>query len=193
MRRLQNIVVAVLFVVGVVSCSKEKMKIIEEPQPDEPELITTVRVKATNENIPGDTHYFSYKVENSFHSANTQFEVDTIKLMANSVYNIEVTVLNEKKNPPIDVTQEIISENNAHLFYYTSNPTSGAGSIIVSERDKDDNGQDFARVCKWKTGTVGDGEIEIILIHGPRNKEATSRAAIAGATDAETVFPVKLY
>lgn len=189
---MKFISVFILLSLGVASCKKDE--ILENPKPDEPELITTVRIKATDANNASDISYFTYRVENGFHEAGQNiFRVDTIKLAADREYNVEIFVLDEKQTPPVNVTEEIIEEKNSHLFYYTSTPNSGAGSIEVYDKDKDNNGQDFARVCKWRTGAAGAGQMELILIHGPRNKLAQSRDAIAGSTDAETTFPVVLY
>lgn len=191
MKQIQKILFALVVLFGVASCTKEP-DIIEEPKPQEFELITTVRVKATNANNSTDVKVFNYKVENGFHSGTVDFQVDDIILAANTVYNIEMFVLDETNTPPYDVTDEIIQERNSHLFYYESTPDSGAGSITVSDRDKDDNGQDFARVCKWQTGASGTGELKITLIHGPRNKDATTREGVGGGADAEVIYPVRL-
>lgn len=183
----------VVIFVAITSCRKNH-EIIETPKPDEPELITTLRIKATNVNNKSDVTYFSYRVENGFHGTGQNIHsVDTIKLRAVAEYDVEIFVLDEKKIPSIDVTEEIKEEKNAHLFYYTSTPNVGGGSIDVYNKDKDNNGQDFARVCKWRTRDAGKGEMNIILIHGPRNKTAQTRDAIAGSTDADTKFPVILY
>lgn len=181
-----------LFVVWLLSataCNKGN----DGPAPDEPELITTVQVRATEVGNAGNSKLFTYRVKSGFHAGSTDFHVDTIKLLAGRQYNIEMLVLNEQKTPIIDVTPEIIEERNAHLFYYISAPETGAGSITITDRDTDHNGQPFARLCKWHTGPAGKGTMEIFLIHGPRRKEASDLATIAGSTDAETVFPVVLY
>lgn len=192
MIRVQHFFSVVLFSVLLVSCGKEKEELIKNPEPTEPELITTVRIKATKVSNQNDMKTFRYKVENGFHGTPTNIQADMIVLDAGSIYSIEMFVLDEKSTPTIDVTQEIIEEKNSHLFYYKSTPEKGAGSISTFDKDKDGNGQDFARVCKWQTGASGNGELKITLIHGPRNKEAPTRETIAGATDAEAVFVVKL-
>lgn len=178
-----------VLLLSVAACNKKD----DKPSPDEPELITTVQVRATETGSTGNSLLFTYRIKNGFHSGKTDFHVDTIKLRAGRQYDIQIIVLNEQKTPAIDVTPEIIDERNAHLFYYSSTPVIGAGSISISDRDTDHNGQPFARLCKWQTGPAGKGTMEILLIHGPRRKEANDLATIAGSTDAETVFPVILY
>ncbi len=192
MIRVQHCFLFVFLSALIVSCGKEREELIENPQPNEPELITTVQIKATKIGDNNDVRFFKYKVENGFHGTQTNIQADTIVLQEGNVYNIEMFVLDEKSSPTIDVTKEIIEEKNSHLFYYESTPENGAGSIRVFDKDKDGHGQDFARVCKWQTGSAGDGKLGVVLIHGPRNKEAQTRDAIAGATDADAVFVVKL-
>ena len=188
---VRNIAIVLTAGCMLASCTKQHN---DPPLPDEPELITTVRVKAVDAMDPKDVRYFSYKVDNGFHgTGEATFHVDTIRLKAGTFYSIELSVLDETKSPVKDVTPEIIEEKNSHLFYYQSTPSLGAGSITVSGRDVDHNGQDFARTCKWETNAKGRGVMEIQLIHGPRDKEGADRNDIAGSTDAETIFPVELY
>lgn len=190
--RIQAYFLSALFIVLIASCGKRREKIIENPEPTEPELITTVRVKATRLGNNNDIQYFDYKVDNGFQTTQTDFQVDTIRLKSGNIYNIEIFVLDESNPIAIDVTAEIIEEKNSHLFYYESTPEEGPGSIKVFDKDKDNNGQDFARVCKWQTSSAGNGALKIILIHGPRNKAGTTRDGIAGATDADVIYPVVL-
>ena len=192
MIRIQKIFIAILFSVLIVSCDKKKNEIIQNPQPNEPELITTVQIKATKLGDINDVSYFKYKVENGFHGTQANFQADTIVLKSGSIYDIEMSVLDEKSSPTIDVTGEIIEEKNSHLFYFESTPDQGIGSIRVFNKDKDGYGQDFGQICKWQTGSSGTGKLRVVLIHGPRDKEAKTRDAIAGATDADATFHVRL-
>ncbi len=174
----------------VASCSDKTKHQVENPNVQESELITTMTVRATKVLPPHSVQYFVYKVINGTGANHSEFHADKITLKPNTDYNIEVFVSDESMTPAIDVTQEIISEKNAHLFYYTSEPQTGAGSITISEPDSDEHGQPFGRVCKWHTGEEGNGKLILELIHGPRNKLAEDRDKVAGSTDAEATFDV---
>lgn len=179
-------------IIATASCSDKTKHKVENPVVQEPELITTVTVKTTQIKPPYLVRYFMYRVINGTGSNHTEFHADRITLNANTDYDIEVLLSDETKTPAADVTQEIITERNAHLFYYISEPVDGGGSISVSERDTDDHGQPFGRICKWHTGDVGSGKLILELIHGPRNKLADERSKIAGSTDVEATFEVIL-
>jgi hypothetical protein len=193
MYRKTIIVAAAIWAAGsLASCSDKTKQQIEQPQVNEGELITTVKIKAVSTNPPFLTRFFIYKVINGTGNNQPEFHADKIELNANAEYNIEVFVLDESGSAAIDVTPEIISERNAHLFYYTSQPATGNGSIRVSDPDTDEHGQPFARVCKWHTNAAGNGKLVLELIHGPRNKLAEQRDKIAGSTDVEATFDVSI-
>jgi hypothetical protein len=186
------IIIAVITIIySLPGCKKDKKEIISTPQPDEQELITTMIVKATRIGASNDVKFYNYKVQNGFNNpTKVTVRIDTIVLQASQKYNIEILVLDESKTPAKDITPEIIDERNAHLFFYAINPATGNGSLTVSERDTDKNGQDFGRTCTWLAGAAGKGQITITLLHGPRRKEMPDIQSIGGATDAEAIFPV---
>lgn len=176
----------------VSSCSQNRKQQIENPVVQEWELITTLVVRAAETANPQRAHYFVYKVLNGTGGNHNEFQADKVKLKASTEYDIDIRVLDESDGPAKDVTPEIVTERNVHLFYYSSLPPAGSGSIATSHYDTDEHGQPFGRTCKWNTGSAGTGTMVIELIHGPRNKMATERAKIAGSTDVEATFDVEL-
>ncbi len=170
------------------SCSKEK---IETPAPLEQELITTMRLVVTNS--AGFNQTFTYKVENGFDGSSPGgVTKDDIVLSPNAQYDVEVQMLNEKASPAENVTDEIISENTAHLFFFQSDPASGAGSVIADNGSKDANGAPFNQRVRFNTGALGNGTLTVTLKHEPSNKNASSAEAAGGETDAEATFNLKL-
>lgn len=172
---------------SITACNKDK---VDNPQPVEQELITTLRLNVTDST--GFNQSFSYKVENGFEDGTGTITVDTLRLAPQKSYNVTITVLNEKKTPAEDVTAEIIQERNKHLFFFSSNPASGNGSIQFSNGNKDDNNAPFNQTLRFSTGLTGTGALTVTLKHEPTNKNATTATAAGGETDAEAVFPVIL-
>lgn len=180
--------IAALAAVSFTACKKDK---VATPTPVEQELITTVKLIVTDG--AGFNKTFVYKVENGFGSTSQgTITKDSVLLMPNKSYNVEVQLLNEKSSPAEDVTAEVKNENTEHLFLYQSNPASGAGSLVFSDGNKDDNGNAFNQTGKFKTDAAGNGTLTITLKHQPTNKAATTPDAAGGETDVEAIFNVKL-
>jgi hypothetical protein len=185
----KNIIIAAFTFASVIlftACEKEK---VNNPLPVEEELITTL-VLNISDSATGSQQSFAYKVDNGFGTDPMIFTVDTIKLAPEKSYKVTVSLLNEHIIPSEEVTQEIIDENTEHIFMYTSNPKSGAGSITASNGNKDDNGKPFNQVVTFTTGAAGDGFLAATLIHQPTQKESPAVTNVGGETDAEAIFPV---
>lgn len=192
MKNLKQLTVfAFTALVAFSACKKEKNDIIEEPHVHEEELITTVRLIVTNSS--GFNQTFNYKVDNGIGSANPATPViDDVVLSANNTYNVEVQVWNEAETPAEDVTEEVKEESLEHLFLFQSTPTSGAGSIVFSNGNKDGNGDPLNQTITFTTGDAGSGSLTVTLKHEPTDKNATDPASAGGETDAQAIFPVTL-
>lgn len=180
--------IAAIATVFFIACKKDE---VITPTPVEQELITTLRLTVTNNE--GFNKTFIYKVENGFGST-TQGIVtkDDIVLASDKQYDVEVQLLNEKKTPAEDITEEVKAESNDHLFLFQSVPAAGSGSITFSEGNKDGNGNAFNQKIKFKAGGAGTGAVTITLKHEPTDKAAATPDAAGGETDVEAVFNVKL-
>lgn len=175
---------AVLFT----ACSKDK---VDTPEPEEQELITTMRLVVTNST--GFNKTFNYKVDNGFTSSQIgNVEIDDIVLAANTDYNVEVQVLNESVAPPENITEEVKEESNDHLFFYESKPSQGAGSLVFSNGSKDADGQPFNQTIIFSTGDIGTGQLILALKHLPTNKSGQTQAEVGGETDAQAIYPVRI-
>lgn len=189
MKKTINIVIAAS-IIFLSACDKDKNK-VENPQPVEQELITTIRLHITGENSFDKT--FSYKVENGFGTTSQgNISVDTLVLPAGKNYSVDVKVLNEKTTPAEDITTEVIEEKNEHLFLFQSQPATGAGAITFSDGSKDENGLPFNQSVVFHSATAGSGKLVVTLKHQPTDKNAPLPENAGGETDAEATFPVRL-
>jgi len=160
----------------------------EDPIPVEQELITTLRLTVSDS--MGISSVFDYRVENGFGNGGGTVEIDTLKLQPNQSYTMSVQVLNEQEDPVEDITQEVISESEDHLFLFISNPATGTGSVTTSNGSLDSLGRPFNQTVTVATGGAGSGTFTVYLMHDPTDKTGTTPATSGGETDVEAVFPV---
>lgn len=187
----QIMMAALVSTILFTACKKDKNPIIENPTVHEEELITTVRLVITNSS--GFNKTFNYKVDNGIGSANPATPViDDVILSANTNYNVEVQVWNESETPAENITEEVKSESDEHLFLFQSTPSSGNGSVTFSNGSQDGSGKPFNQTIEFSTNNAGNGSLTVTLKHQPTNKDAATPDAAGGETDAQAIFPVVL-
>ena len=168
----------------VVSCKKDEVKPAEPTPPNESELITTMELHFTD-SLSGNTFKVVFNdPDGDGGKAPTQF--DTIHLLKNSTYKVEVTLLDKSKTPAETISNEVLAEANDHLFFYSSNPT---GLVDVLITDKDSNGKNLGLKSTWTTTNAGSGKVKVKLMHQPGVKDGTSAT---GDTDIEVDFQVNV-
>ena len=184
-------IAAVTVIASLSFAACKKVKEDHVPHAHEQELITSVKIRLTN--ADGFDKTFTYKVENGFGS-NTPgtISIDTLVLAPNKSYNAEVTVIGKHDDHEDDITSEVISESDEHLFVFESNPPSGAGALLMTEGNKDGSGNPFNQKVKLTTDATGNGTLTLTLKHEPANKAASTASAAGGSTDAEAVYPVRI-
>ncbi len=176
-----NVLAILLVMSGLIfSCKKET------PEENDEEVITTLTVKLTP--VGGGTPIeFSY--DDADGPGGNAATVQTIALVANKTYNVALTVLNKTTNPVTDITPEIVSEGNAHRFYYEQ--TLG-NNITVSNLNNDANAMPLGTTSTWTTSNSGAGKIKLTLRHYPNtptNKDASNTVnSTKSATDIEVSF-----
>lgn len=181
---------AALFLSATFTACKKDDK---NPAPEEQELITTIRLTLVNAANATDVKTYTYKVENGFSSTSPGTVVaDTLKLQPGAVYNTSILVLNEKANPVEDITSEILSEKDEHLFLLNSAPANGAGSVAFSNGATDDNGKPFNITGTLTAGAAGSGNLSLYLMHQPTDKNGATPATSGGETDVAAVYPVRI-
>jgi hypothetical protein len=181
---------AVIFIAATTFAACKKVDNETAPVPEEQELITTVKLVLTDGS--GNAKTYAYKVENGFGDNPGTISVDTLLLEPNKAYDAQVQVLNEKANPAEEITEEVMTENEDHLFVFESTPASGDGSVAMSDGSKDAAGKAFNQKIKLTAASAGKGSLTVTLKHLPTNKAATTASAAGGETDAEAIFPVRI-
>lgn len=162
------------------SCKKDNVV-----DPNEGELITTVKLKFTN-TLSSSMVPLVYEfkdLDGTGGAAPVKF--DDIILQKNIPYICEVSVLNESVNPVADITSEIKTEANDHQFYYVP---SSSNLLSVSNYDTDTQGLPLGISSFWVTGiNPGTGTLKLVLKHKPGTKAANDLIT-KGETDIELDF-----
>jgi hypothetical protein len=166
------------------SCSKD------EEEHHEEELITTLQLHFTPQS-GGATQTFVYRDADGPGGATPV--VDDIILDAGTVYQVHLEVLNESITPAEDITPEILSEADAHRFYYLPSTTS---NLTFSNYDTDDNGVTLGLAATATTGTPSSGTLRMVLRHYPGNppgkEETDDENSPKSTTDIDVVFATEV-
>ncbi len=157
------------------ACRNDEEETVEEN-------ITTVEVHLTG---PGfDKKFFYNDLDGDGGAAPT---IDKIQMppLTGSI-KCHVHVYDRSKTPNVDITEEIETESNEHLFTYA---ISGA-KFTIANLDKDRNGKPFGLTSVWQTDQPSTGTVNIKLYHEPTNKD--NSAAPGGEVDFDVTFPVEI-
>jgi hypothetical protein len=172
-----------IMAIGVLSCNKEKV------DPNEGELITTVRVKLTEKLMGGSgaVSVFEFKdLDGEGGVAPSKF--DEISLQKGKVYDCVLEILNESVTPADNITAEIIAESNDHQLYYSSTNN----LVAFSNFNQDGKGFPLGTSSIWTaSSTAGTGILNITLKHKPGIKTANDNISV-GDTDISLDFKVKV-
>lgn len=190
MKTIQKITKASLFLflaaALMVGCKKDD----DTPKPssstppaNEEELITTVKITFIDTaGVEPTVTVFFRDPDGDGGNAPTQF--DTIRLVANTVYNAAIEVYDESKNPVENITTEIQEEDDEHIFCFT--PTNVNLSII---RTDSDGTYEVGLASQWTVGNVSVGTTQVVLKHQPGVKDGT---CAPGDTDVELNFVTEI-
>ncbi|QNF35870.1 hypothetical protein HUW51_16845 [Adhaeribacter swui] len=151
---------------------------------NESELITTVTLTMREVGTANTVTATFRDPDGEGGNAPTQF--DEIVLKPNTVYNTTITLLDESKTPPADITEEIEEEEEDHQFFFT--PTAGL-NVSVAYDDGDDNNLPVGLETKITTGAPSTGSLKVTLKHqvGTKNNNIAT-----GETDVELNFITKV-
>lgn len=185
MKTIKNITILTVALVALLvnGCKKDD----DSPQPsntntspaNEEELITSVILSFV------DTAGVQPSVQYAFRDpdgdgGNAPTQHDTIRLVANTYYNATIQLLNESESPAEDITLEVQSEDDEHLFCYA--PSNTNVSIV---RTDSDGTFEVGITAFWSTGLAATGETTVTLKHQPGVKDGT---CTPGDTDVEVTF-----
>lgn len=153
---------------------------------NEEEVITTVITTLTN----GSTTITLTSRDLDGDGPNAPVATVSGDLTANTVYNGEITFLNETVTPADNITTEVEEEGEEHQIFYQI--PSALGTIGYT--DFDVNAKPVGLTFTYTTGNAGTGNLTVTLRHLP-NKSAAGVAAgditnAGGATDAQVTYPI---
>ncbi|WP_346316275.1 hypothetical protein [Chitinophaga sp. YIM B06452] len=173
------------------ACKKEKN---ETPTENENEEITTVKLTFTNKAVPAEKVIATWKDLDG--SGGTAPVIDKINLKANTTYTLATEVLDETKNPPDNVTEEIEEEADEHrlfhLFFVNANaPVTDSvnTAATVIPLDKDANNLPIGLEVSVATKAAFTGFLRMVVRHQPGTKNGTYGP---GSTDASAEFPIEI-
>jgi hypothetical protein len=181
MKKMSLHFVAVLLVlVSIVGCKKDPV------DPNESELITTVRIKLT-EKVSGVQSMFEFKdLDGVGGAAPSKF--DEIMLTKGKVYDCTLQLLNESENPADDITLEVFAEGIDHQIYLT--PTNALA--VVSNYSLDSKGLPLGITSTWTAAAAaGTGTLNVTLKHKPGVKAAGDPVS-KGDTDISIDFKLSV-
>ena len=172
-----------LAIVVLSSCKKEKA------DPNEGELITTVRVKLTEKVLggTGPLTVFEFKdLDGEGGAAPSKF--DEITLQKGKIYDCVLEILNESVTPADNITAEIIAEANDHQFYYSATN----GLVSFSNFNLDGKGFSLGTTSIWTVSSnTGSGILNITLKHKPGYKKLDDPVTL-GDTDVSIDFKLRI-
>lgn len=174
-----------IFFVAVISflAGCEKDNIGEE---NDEEIITTMLLQFTPQS-GGPTVTYSFNDPDG--PGGTNPTTDTIKINANSSYQVKMFLLNRTASPVDTISNEVKEEGDAHRFYYL--PAAGS-NITVNTTDVDDNNIPLGLNSVWTTGNAAAGSINIVLRHytgNPPNKAVNDDVnSPKSSTDIDVTF-----
>ncbi|MCC2548190.1 hypothetical protein LJY25_17200 [Hymenobacter sp. BT175] len=158
----------------------------DEPEPEEDaELITTVTYALTP--AAGSTAPAATITWEDLDGAGGAAPVITggpLTLRANTTYTGTITLLDKTKSPVANVTDEVATEKEDHLFFYAPTP---AGLMTITRTDRDANNREVGLTTRLATTAAGSGSLKITLLHQPGTKDGT---ASTGEADVEATVPV---
>lgn len=187
--KLSIAVLACIFLFTITSCKKKKEEVVAPVNPNETELITTVKLIVYPTSNTSDVSTFSFRdLDGDGGKAPT---IDTIRLLANTEYHMQVLVLDETKNPVDTTSKEIQSEKNVHEFFYTK---IGTYELTTTYLDFDDYNVPLGLNMKVNTGatfTEKTNKLKVVLKHQPGLKPKTGQGnSSLGETDIDIDFPI---
>jgi hypothetical protein len=176
-----------VLVVLLFSCNKKNDPKPEDPQdPNETELITTVKLILT-EQSSGNVSVFKFTDLDGPGAASPT--KDNIVLEANKTYHGQIILLDQTKSPVDSVSNEVYDERDDHQFFFIVT----SANLTVNYTDYDTHGVPVGLRPDFLTGNVSTGKLKLILKHQPGMKPTSGMGDISkGETDVEVVFNVTI-
>ena len=160
----------------------------DDPQPvNEEELITTIIYELTDTST-GEVATLKF-TDLDGEGGNPPVQ-EGGNLRAAHSYTGKITLLDESKTPPINITEEVEEEAEDHQFFYQTH----SANLIISYADIDDAGYPVGLLTDVVSGSASEGTLILILRHMPdKSASGVSDGDITnagGETDIEVAFDV---
>jgi len=176
-------------ITALAACKKDGDNIANPVNPNETELVTTVKLIIAPTTNPSAVMNVSFR-DMDGDGGNAPI-IDTIRLAPNTEYFVNVLVLDETKNPVDTTSKEIETEKNAHQFFYSK---IGTYNLTTTYLDFDDHNVPVGLNVKLNTTTgftEKTNKLKVVLKHQPGLKPSTgSGDESLGETDLEVYFPI---
>jgi len=188
-RRTKHLACVLIAMATITACKKDKDNVVTPTTPpvNEEELITTLRLHFHS--MGGSEHKMFVFTDLDGDGGNAPvITADTLSV--DTMYHVEIEVLNESESPADTITTEIEEEGDVHQFFYQ---VSGANAT-VAYADTDANGLPIGLETMWTIGAASNGTVLVTLRHEPDKTAAgVSSGDISnagGETDIAVSFPV---
>lgn len=179
-----NISILAFLALGIITFSSCKDdEVVNPPNPNEEELITSVELVFTNAADSTDVSTFKF-ADPDGEGGNAPTQQDTIRLAQASNYTLAVRFLDESSSDVEDITEEVKEEAEEHLVCYTADAST---TVVIS--DKDANGLDLGLAASVETTDTTSGVFTISLKHQPDGKNGSCDI---GETDVEVAFTLEV-
>jgi hypothetical protein len=186
-RSMKSFLFLSICVLGFNGCNKDE-KTVSPPVPGN-EFLTSVRVTATNTTDPTDVQVAIITDTTIIPNPPESINHDTLNLKANSVYTVTIEFLDETKNPPGQVTDDIYDRRNYHLICFETSPGLNV-TVVRTDLDTNNPPLQIGLQDKITTGAVSKGTLNVQLRHQPNAKNGD---CAPGSSDADVTFDVNVY
>ena len=187
---LQLLVGLLLFGLTITGCDDD-----DEPSAENPEeVITDVTLTFTPE---GGGTAITATASDPDGEGPDDLEADgAITLSPNTEYTMTIELRNEIEDE--DVTEEIIREDDEHMFFFAFTEdlfASPEGDGNYDDRtddlnydDKDDNDNPLGLSTSWETGDSGTGTFRVVLKHQPNDQKTSTSDSGVGESEVDVVW-----
>ena len=173
---------ALALLLSMVACKDTSVDVEEEN-----EIITTVKLNFTS---GGTTQTFVFNDPDG-DGGNAPTKFDNISLKPNTSYTLTVELLDESKTPADNITNEVKTESDEHLFVFTPSP---ASLLTYTYGDKDPRNFPIGLTGTAQTGAAGTGKLKVQLRHQPpvNGKEVKDGTPAPGSDDVNLDFNISI-
>lgn len=175
-----------LLIIGISSCKNDKdAPDIPPPVENDPEVLTTLTLTFIDSAgvLPSTSATFR---DPDGDGGNGPDVFDDIELAPTTTYLVEISLLNETVTPADNLTEEVRSEDDEHLFCLTPD---GTADVDIVRTDSDGTFE-VGLSSKWTTGVASTGNVRVVLKHQPDGlKDGT---CTPGETDIDVNFVLNI-